>query len=166
MVLDGKSRCEIGRDRGGDVVEREIGLLAQSRQQNADQAEMRFTRQRKQQMKAAGADEDVEVLALVNAERDYVGDKKFLLMGRTGKPNAAQMAHRTVRTVAAGQPLRAQRARGAVRGAHLCHHTIGRFARRGQLTVPLHRVAARMQPLRENVLVRVLSEREREGGTG
>ena len=91
-----------------------------------------------------------------------------MLVGRARKPDAAKLAHRAARTIAAAHPRGRDRASGAVRLLQRCADPARVLLETGELGIPLDGQAPFGQLVAHDPLVVVLAkdEDERIGGQG
>jgi hypothetical protein len=146
-----------------DGVEGEIVPAAQLRRQDPDDAPMVLAVHGKEQVEAFLPQVDVELVLHHVADGDRVGDEEHVLVRRAGKRDAADLAHRAARPVAAREPGRRDRARRAVGLPQLRDHAIGVLLERGKLGVPLHADPEFVETIAQDALVVVLAQHEDEG---
>jgi hypothetical protein len=103
---------EDGRNHG---VERRVVLVPQIRRQDPDDAPVILPAHRKEQVESFPPEVDIDFVRNHGPRHLRIGDVEHVLVGCAGKSDAAKLAHRAARAIAASHPRGGDFPAGTVR---------------------------------------------------
>ena len=161
--LERQSGSRFLPERGQQRVEVRSFASTKLRRHDPDQPPVIRAAHREEEMEAVAPEIDVELVRRHRAGDDGVGDEEHVLVRRPGELDPGQVAHRAVRAVASGDPLRLDFLDRAVRALELRGDALGRLCELDELGVPLHVDAPAAEGFSEQPLVVVLAEDQEKG---